>query len=180
VQKGCLLSCLGIAQVAYSLSEMLHLMRLRTGAHHLAIETDRWQRPVVPQDARCCFRYTRHAIEDESHVKFECPACQQIRLMYGSVSFYGLEDNLQSAIRVLTREPGKVPYSINDELKVVTPFVTECLHKHWQSEDDPVSYEDVDDTFSLPFPRQTTEQGVLASIPSPVPSTYPQAHIGKI
>jgi hypothetical protein len=34
-------------------------------------------------------------------------------------------------------------FSININLKVVVYFVAECLHKHWQSEDDPVPYGDV-------------------------------------
>jgi hypothetical protein len=58
------------------------LMRLGTGAHHLAIETGRWQRPIVPRDERLCSRCTRHAIEDELHVLLECPAYQQIRLKW--------------------------------------------------------------------------------------------------
>jgi hypothetical protein len=37
---------------------------------------------------------------------------------------------------------------MNQEPKVVARFVAECLHKHWQSVDDPVPYGDVHDTFS--------------------------------
>jgi hypothetical protein len=35
----------------------------RTGAHHLAIGTGRWEGPVVPQVVRLCSRCTRHANE---------------------------------------------------------------------------------------------------------------------
>ena len=34
------------------------LIRLRTGAHHLAIETGRWRRPSVPREDRLCTRCT--------------------------------------------------------------------------------------------------------------------------
>jgi hypothetical protein len=81
------------------------LMRLRTGAHHLAIETGRWQKPIVPQDERLCSRCTHHALEDELHVLSESPAYQQIRLKYGSKSFSSFGDHLQSATRVLNWEP---------------------------------------------------------------------------
>jgi hypothetical protein len=84
------------------------------------------------------------------HVLFECPAYQQIRLKYGSKLFSRFGDNLQS-IRVLTREPLKVPEFMNQEPKVVARFVAECLHKHWQSVDDPVPYGDVHDTFSSDY-----------------------------
>jgi hypothetical protein len=33
----------------------------------------------------------------------------------------------------------------------LTRFVAECLHKHWQSVDDPVPYGDVHDTFSSDY-----------------------------
>jgi len=133
------------------LAHVKQLMRLRTGAHHLAIETGRWQRPTVPRDERVCLRCTRHAVEDELHVLFECPAYQQIRTKYGSKLFSRFGVNMQSAIRVLTREPGKVPEFMNQEPKVVARFVYECLHSRWQNEDDPVPYGDVHDTFSSDY-----------------------------
>jgi hypothetical protein len=85
------------------------------------------------------------------HVLFECPAYQQIQLKYGSKLFSRFKNNLQSAIRVLTREPRKVPEFMNQEPKVVARFVAECLHKHWQSVDDPVPYGDLHDTFSSDY-----------------------------
>jgi hypothetical protein len=45
----------------------------------------------------------------------------------------------------------KVPEFMNQEPKVVARFVAECLHKHWQSVDDPVPYGDVHDTFSSDY-----------------------------
>jgi hypothetical protein len=75
------------------------------------------------------------------------PCLSTDQLKYGSKLFSRFGDNLQSAIRVLTREPRKVPDFMNQEPKVVARFVAECWHKHWQSVDDPVPYGDVHDTF---------------------------------
>jgi hypothetical protein len=41
-------------------------------------------------------------------------------------------DNLQYAIRVLSREPGKVPEFMGQGPKVAAHFVAECLRKQWQ------------------------------------------------
>jgi hypothetical protein len=48
-------------------------------------------------------------------------------------------------------KPRKVPEFMNQEPKVVARFVAECLHKHWQSVDDPVPYGDVHDNFSSDY-----------------------------
>jgi len=122
--------------------------------HGVDLEGHVWSfvlRPTVPRDERVCLRCTRHAVEDELHVLFECPAYQQIRTKYGSKLFSRFGVNMQSAIRVLTREPGKVPEFMNQEPKVVARFVYECLHSRWQNEDDPVPYGDVHDTFSSDY-----------------------------
>jgi hypothetical protein len=71
----------------------------------------------VPRDERLS---TRHAVEDESHVLiFECPAYQQVRHKYGSILFSRFGDTLQSATRVLLRDPGKVPEFMNQEPKLL-------------------------------------------------------------
>jgi hypothetical protein len=114
------------------------LMRFRTGAHHLAIETGRWQRPQVPRDERLCVRCTLHGVEDEMHILFECPAYQHIRSKYGRKLFSRFGRNMPSAIRVLTQEPGKVPEFMNQEPRHVARFVAECLLTRWQNEDDTV------------------------------------------
>jgi hypothetical protein len=84
------------------------------------------------------------------HVLFERPAYQQIRLKYGKL-FSRFGDNLQSAIRVLTQKPRKLPEFMNQEPKVVARFVAECLQKHWRCVDDPLPYGDVHDTFSWDY-----------------------------
>jgi hypothetical protein len=81
-----------------------------------------------------------HFVICNLHVLFECPAYQQIRHKYGSQLFSHSGDNLQSATRVLNRDPGKVPEFMNQEPKVEARFVAECLHARWQSEDDPVPF----------------------------------------
>jgi hypothetical protein len=113
-----------------------------------SLSLGQWQRPVVPRDERLCVRCTRYAIEGELHVLFVCPAYQQIRLQHGSNWFVGLGISCSLQSGSLTREPGKVSKFVNQEPKVVAPFVAECLHIHWQSEDDPLPYGNVHDTFS--------------------------------
>jgi hypothetical protein len=58
---------------------------------------------------------TRHAVEDDLQVLSECPPYQQIRHKYGSELFSRFGDALQSATRVSTRDPGKVPEFVNQE-----------------------------------------------------------------
>ena len=43
------------------------LMRFRTGAHHLAIETGRWARPKLPRQHRVCSKCSCTVVEDEVH-----------------------------------------------------------------------------------------------------------------
>ena len=74
-------------------------------------------------------------------------AHQQIRTKYGNTLFSHLGYR-HSAIRVLTRKPGKVPEFINQEQKLVARFVAEWLHSRWQNEDDSVPCGDVHDTLS--------------------------------
>lgn len=63
------------------------LIRLRTGAHHLAIETGRWSRPSIPREERLCPRCTSGVVEDEVHLLFECSAYEHIRQAYQSDLF---------------------------------------------------------------------------------------------
>ena len=48
------------------------LMRFRTGAHHLAIETGRWARPKLPRQHRVCSKCSCTVVEDEVHFLFGC------------------------------------------------------------------------------------------------------------
>ena len=58
-------------------------MRLRTGAHHLRVETERWKKPRLPRSQRVCEKCTwGGTVEDEFHLLFECPRYHHIRLKY--------------------------------------------------------------------------------------------------
>ena len=63
------------------------LSNLRTGAHHLAIETGRWARPKLPRQHRVCSKCSCTVVEDEVHFLFECPAYDRIREKYNTVLF---------------------------------------------------------------------------------------------
>ena len=63
------------------------LMRFRTGAQHLAIETGRWARPKLPRQHRVCSKCSCTVVEDEVHFLFECPAYVRIREKYNTVLF---------------------------------------------------------------------------------------------
>jgi hypothetical protein len=53
---------------------------------------------------------------------------------------------------------------MNQDPKVVACFVAECLHKHWQSVDDPVPYGDVHDTFSSDYIISALDSNWLDSV----------------
>ena len=102
------------------------LMRLRTGAHHLAIETGRWQRPTVPRDECVCLRCMRHALT------MDC-------MFYSSALLTSKSEpsmEWKQAVHVLWGgyaicnqgpDAGTRPESMNQEPKLVARFVSECL-----------------------------------------------------
>ena len=53
---------------------LIQLVRLRTGGHHLAIETGRWSDPPKPRAQRLCRMCAQNVVEDEMHFMFECMA----------------------------------------------------------------------------------------------------------
>ena len=63
------------------------ITRLRTGSHHLHIETGRWTRPVTPVDQRTCSVCTpvssgpgsQTHIDDEYHFLMSCPKFKNVR-----------------------------------------------------------------------------------------------------
>ena len=66
-------------------SQVKQLIRFRTGAHHLRVETERWvPAPArLPRSERVCQKCTLGSVmEDEYHVLFECPTYHHIRLKY--------------------------------------------------------------------------------------------------
>ena len=58
----------------------LALLRFRMGSHSLPIVLGR--RTGVPRAQRLCQRCNLHAVHDERHLVFECPAMQCVRDRY--------------------------------------------------------------------------------------------------
>lgn len=103
------------------------LMRFRTGAHHLAIETGRWVRPTVPRQLRTCSKCSHTVVEDEMHFLFECPAYESIRIKYDSVLFNKF-GGCRQASRVFKNDPAKVREFMDQEpCFQVAKFVYECM-----------------------------------------------------
>ena len=48
------------------------MSRFRTSAHHLRVETGRWERPFLPWQQRVCDLCDLGAVQDEQHVLLEC------------------------------------------------------------------------------------------------------------
>jgi hypothetical protein len=107
-------------------AQVIQLMRLRTGAHHLRVETERWKKPRLPRSQRVCEKCTwGGTVEDEFHLLFECPRYHHIRLKYERdlfADFWGAT----GVARVMTG-PGKVQTFMEQEPRKVAAYVWECL-----------------------------------------------------
>jgi hypothetical protein len=109
-------------------AQVKQLMRFRTGAHHLRVETERWvKHPArLPRSERVCQKCTLGStMEDEYHVLFECPKYHHIREKYAEAlfsSFGGLSQVARSM-----RAPGKVSAFMNQNPRKIAAFVSECL-----------------------------------------------------
>ena len=103
------------------------LMRLRTGAHHLAIETGRWSRPVLPRQRRTCTKCTQTVVEDELHLLFECPAYVRIREKFENVLFSKF-GGCRQATRTMRNDVAQVRQFMDQEPTYqVAKFVFECF-----------------------------------------------------
>ena len=112
------------------------LMRLRTGAHHLAIEVGRWSRPWVPCNERLCTKCSQSVVEDEFHVLFECPSYSPIRTKFQRTLFARFGTTLSEAVRQLKHVPGKVSEFMDQEPRRVARFVYECFqHRRYDAPD---------------------------------------------
>jgi hypothetical protein len=108
-------------------SHVKQLMRLRTGAHHLRVETERWKKPRLPRSERICEKCTWGTMmEDEFHLLFECPTYHHIRLKYESALFTEFSGGVSRVSRTM-RTPGKVSAFMEQDPKMVAAFVWECL-----------------------------------------------------
>lgn len=61
----------------------MRLAQLRTGSHWLRVETGRWQR--LERDQRVCPHCDSAAIEDESHLVFDCPMYAGLRQQFAGL-----------------------------------------------------------------------------------------------
>ena len=109
-------------------SQIKQLIRFRTGAHHLRVETERWvPAPArLPRSERVCQKCTLGSVmEDEYHVLFECPTYHHIRLKYEEALFSNF-GGVSRAARSM-RPSGKVSAFMNQNPRKVAAFVSECL-----------------------------------------------------
>ena len=87
---------------------MVGIAQLRTSTHKLAIETGRYQRPVVPSNERVCRICNSGQVEDEIHFIGQCTAynehrkflIQEINLTH----FTGSEEEQFAIIMTPTKE----------------------------------------------------------------------------
>lgn len=101
-----------------------HLMRLRTGAHHLAVETGRWR--GVRRVDRVCTRCCSFDVEDELHVLFECPAYHSVRVKYATALFAQFGGIRRCARSMLTTHGLVVQFMEQDPI-LVASFVAACM-----------------------------------------------------
>jgi hypothetical protein len=110
-----------------------NLMRLRTGAHHLNVETGRWQKVDVGQgvrqapsrEHRVCTKCRAYTVEDELHLLFECPAYHNIREKY-AVLFAGL-GGMRRCARNGASDPSLLWRFMQQESRLVEAYVSECM-----------------------------------------------------
>jgi hypothetical protein len=115
------------------------LMRLRTGAHHLRVETERWQKPRVPRAERVCEKCTwGTTVEDEFHVLFECPRYHHIRLKYES-SLFARFGGVTGVARSMAT-PGRVRSFMDQEPRKIAAYVWECLEYRRHESPDLIPY----------------------------------------
>jgi hypothetical protein len=103
---------------------LIQLVRLRTGGHHLAIETGRWSDPPKPRAQRLCRMCAQNVVEDEMHFMFECTAYDHIRQQYADDLFqeFGGVEATVSAVR----DDGQMWRFLEQDPRKVARFVYEC------------------------------------------------------
>jgi hypothetical protein len=102
---------------------LIPLVRLRTGGHHLAIETGRWS--GTPRNERVCEMCDQGVEEDELHFLFECPAYAPVRTRFAQSLFAEL-GGIQATITAVTQE-GQFWRFMEQEPRHVARFVFECM-----------------------------------------------------
>lgn len=102
------------------------LIRFRTGAHYLAIETGRWSNPPTPRSGRSCTKCTRGVVEDELHFLFECTAYSDIRQKYEGTLFQKFGGLNGIASRIGHNPKIFREFMDQDPASQVARFVHEC------------------------------------------------------
>ena len=64
---------------AHKISKRFNFSKLRISDHHLAIETDRYKRPMPPRELRFCTNCTLNVVGDEQHFLLNCAQFSQER-----------------------------------------------------------------------------------------------------
>lgn len=147
-------------------AHMKALMRLRTGAHCLAIEMGRWGRSQggrgrVNRDERVCQKCLApaapgvpavSALEDEVHFLFECPAYDSIRARFDSALFSAFGGS-QAAKQSMRSRPIDVRRFMDQDPAAVAAFVHQC----WEVQ------RDRDATPPAPAPAPVRDQANVRS-----------------
>lgn len=68
-----------------SMKKRRAIAALRTGSHHLRIETGRWSGHRIPREERLCECCDMNTVEDEHHALQECPAYTNIRTVHADL-----------------------------------------------------------------------------------------------
>jgi len=102
------------------------LMRLRTGAHHLEVETGRWSNPPTPRCQRLCTKCSRAVVEDELHFLFQCPAYAGIRQKYAATLFQKFGGVAATASQVARNPRVFRDFMDQEPASQVARFVYEC------------------------------------------------------
>ena len=64
--------------------------KLRVSSHRLAIETDRFTRPITPRSQRFCNNWTQNVLGDEMHFLLSCPKfAVQRKALFDDLEVFG-------------------------------------------------------------------------------------------
>ena len=104
--------------------QLKQLIRFRTGAHHLAIETGRWQKKA--RSLRVCTKCTNGCVEDELHLLFECPAYSHLRRHFAP-SLFTLYGGIDATGQAVLSDPSAFCQFMEQDPRSVAAFVSACL-----------------------------------------------------
>ena len=113
--------------------QVKQLIQFRCSAHHLRVETGRWERPQLARGERVCEKCTRGVVEDELHVLFECPAYSSVRTQFSDL--FAPLGGIEQAARSV-KAPGQFSAFMDQNPQSVAAFVWECMqHRRHEAPD---------------------------------------------